>query len=320
MILVCGGAGYIGSHLVKILKESKKEVLVFDNFETGHEWAVKGIKTFIGDLRELKDIQRVFEENSIDEVYHFAAYSLVGVSMQKPYEYFDNNIKGTLNLLKAMTEHNVRNIVFSSTAAVYGDPKMLPITEEQEKIPTNVYGQSKLMIEQIMNWYSKLGMINYAALRYFNAAGASLDAQIGEDHTPETHLIPLILQTVLGKREKITVFGKDYPTPDGSAVRDYVHVLDLADAHIKAMQWIKENNCSDVFNLGNGEGFSVIQVIQKTQEVTGCTVKYETGVRRSGDPAILIASSEKARTVLRWAPKYSKIEDIIQTAYNWHKK
>ncbi|HQI79639.1 MAG TPA: UDP-glucose 4-epimerase GalE, partial [Petrotogaceae bacterium] len=241
-------------------------------------------------------------------------------SYHSPDSYVDTNIKGTLNLLKAMTEHNVKNIVFSSTAAVYGDPKTLPITEKQEKIPTNVYGQSKLMIEQIMNWYSKLGMINYAALRYFNAAGASLDAQIGEDHTPETHLIPLILQTVLGKREKITVFGNDYPTADGSAVRDYVHVLDLADAHIKAMKWIKENNRSDAFNLGNGEGFSVMQVIQKTQEVTGCNVKYEIGARRSGDPAVLIASSEKAHTVLGWTPRYSRLEEIIQTAYNWHKK
>ncbi|MBL5980793.1 UDP-galactose-4-epimerase [Petrotoga sp. 8T1HF07.NaAc.6.1] len=319
MILVTGGAGYIGSHLVKRLQDQNKEVVVFDNFEKGHKWAVKDVQVVEGDLRNEKDIDYVFENYKIDEVYHFAAFSLVGESMKEPYKYFKNNICGTLNLLNSMQKHKSRYIVFSSTAAVYGEPEKVPITEDQPKNPTNIYGQSKLMIEDILNWYSKLDIIRYVALRYFNAAGAYYDGSIGEAHEPETHLIPLVLETALGKRDKLYVYGNDYPTKDGTPVRDYIHVMDLIEAHILAMKWMKENEKSDVFNLGNGQGFTVLEVIKTAEKVTSKKINYEVVERRPGDPAVLIASSKKAEEVLNWHPQNKELEKIILDAWNWHK-
>ncbi|WP_121957219.1 UDP-glucose 4-epimerase GalE [Petrotoga sp. 9PWA.NaAc.5.4] len=318
MILVTGGAGYIGSHLVKVLQEQNKEVVVFDNFEKGHQWAVKGAHIVNGDLRNQEDIDQVFERYNIEEVYHFAAYSLVGESMQEPTKYFKNNVCGTLNLINSMLNNQVKYIVFSSTAAVYGDPKTIPITEDQPKEPTNVYGQTKLMIEETLEWFSRLNKIRYVALRYFNAAGAYYDGSIGEAHDPETHLIPIILETALGKREKLFVYGNDYPTKDGTPVRDYIHVMDLIDAHIKAMQWMKENDKSNVFNLGNGSGFTVLEVIKAVERVTSKKINYEITFRRPGDPAVLVASSEKAKKTLNWLPKYQDLEKIISDAWNWH--
>lgn len=318
MILVTGGAGYIGSHLVKVLQEQNKEVVVFDNFEKGHQWAVKGAHIVKGDLRNQEDIDQAFERYNIEEVYHFAAYSLVGESMQEPIKYFKNNVCGTLNLINSMLNNQVKYIVFSSTAAVYGDPKTIPITEDQPKEPTNVYGQTKLMIEETLDWFSRLNKIRYVALRYFNAAGAYYDGSIGEAHNPETHLIPIILETALGKREKLFVYGNDYPTKDGTPVRDYIHVMDLIDAHIKAMQWMKENDKSNVFNLGNGSGFTVLEVIKAVERVTSKKINYEITFRRPGDPAALVASSEKAKKTLNWLPKYQDLEKIISDAWNWH--
>lgn len=319
MILVTGGAGYIGSHLVKRLQDQNKEVVVFDNFEKGHKWAVKDVQVVEGDLRNEKDIDYVFENYKIDEVYHFAAFSLVGESMKEPYKYFKNNISGTLNLLNSMQKHKSRYIVFSSTAAVYGEPKIVPITEDQPKNPTNIYGQSKLMVEEILNWYSKLDIIRYVALRYFNAAGAYFDGSIGEVHEPETHLIPLVLETALGKRDKLYVYGDDYPTKDGTPIRDYIHVMDLIEAHILAMKWMKENEKSDVFNLGNGQGFSVLEVIKASEKVTSKKINYQVVERRPGDPAVLIASSKKAEEILNWHPQHKELEKIISDAWNWHR-
>jgi UDP-glucose 4-epimerase len=319
MILVTGGAGYIGSHLVKRLQDQNKEVVVFDNFEKGHKWAVKDVQVVEGDLRNEKDIDYVFENYKIDEVYHFAAFSLVGESMKEPYKYFKNNISGTLNLLNSMQKHKSRYIVFSSTAAVYGEPKIVPITENQPKNPTSIYGQSKLIVEEILNWYSKLDIIKYVALRYFNAAGAYSDGSIGEAHEPETHLIPLVLETALGKRDKLYVYGDDYPTKDGTPIRDYIHVMDLIEAHILAMKWMKENEKSDVFNLGNGQGFSVLEVIKASEKVTSKKINYQVVERRPGDPAVLIASSKKAEEILNWHPQNKELEKIISDAWKWHK-
>jgi UDP-glucose 4-epimerase len=239
--------------------------------------------------------------------------------MTEPNKYFKNNICGTLNLLKSMQKHKCRYIVFSSTAAVYGEPEKVPITEDQPKNPTNIYGQSKLMIEDILNWYSKLDIIRYVALRYFNAAGAYYDGSIGEAHEPETHLIPLVLETALGKRDKLYVYGNDYPTKDGTPVRDYIHVMDLIEAHILAMKWMKENEKSDVFNLGNGQGFTVLEVIKTAEKVTSKKINYEVVERRPGDPAVLIASSKKAEEVLNWHPQNKELEKIISDAWKWHK-
>lgn len=319
MILVTGGGGYIGSHLVKKLKEDGEKVVVFDNFERGHKWAVKDVDVVEGDLRDKEDINKVFNNYDIKEVYHFAAYSLVGESMQDPMKYFKGNVCGTLNLIDAMIEYNTRYIVFSSSAAVYGNPEKVPITEEQPKNPTNVYGQSKLMIENILEWFSRLDKIRYVALRYFNAAGAYYDGSIGEAHDPETHLIPIVLQTALGKREKVYIYGNDYPTKDGTPVRDYIHVMDLIDAHIKAMKWMRSNNKSDAFNLGNGRGFTVLEVIETAKKITSKDIDYEITSRRSGDPAVLVASCEKAQRVLGWTPKNPELEKIILDAWKWHK-
>lgn len=319
-ILVCGGAGYIGSHTVHELIKKNKEVVIVDNLQTGHIQAVnKNAKFYKGDIRDSEFLDKVFSENKIESVIHFAANSLVGESMTKPLLYFNNNVYGMQVLLESMVKHNIKNIVFSSTAAVYGEPKRVPILEDDETHPTNPYGETKLTMEKMMKWCDEAYGIKYVALRYFNVAGALEDGSIGEDHSPETHLIPLILQVPLKKREFITVFGEDYTTPDGTCIRDYIHVIDLADAHIRAVEYLEKGNNSNVFNLGNGVGFSVKEMITAAKEATNEEIKVVLGERRAGDPAQLIASSDKARSILGWAPKYTNVKDIISTAWGWHK-
>lgn len=318
-ILVCGGAGYIGSHTVYKLIEQGKDVVIIDNLQSGHMDAVHPkAKFYKGDIRDSEILDKIFTENNIECIVHFAANSLVGESMVKPLLYFNNNVYGMQVLLESMVKHNIKNIVFSSTAAVYGEPKRIPILEDDDTCPTNTYGETKLTMEKMMKWCNKAYGINYVALRYFNAAGSLGDGTIGEDHNPETHLIPLILQVPLKKREAITVFGTDYNTPDGTCLRDYIHVLDLADAHIKAVEYLKAGNESNVLNLGNGVGFSVKEMIKAAEEVTNQEIKVILGERRSGDPAQLIASSEKARTILGWAPKYTDVKQIINDAWAFH--
>lgn len=319
-ILVCGGAGYIGSHMVAHLLENNIEVVILDNFETGHEKAVMGGKLYRGDLRDRKTLDKVFTENKIDAVIDFAAYSLVGESMTNPLKYFNNNIYGTINLLEAMRDHEVKYIVFSSTAATYGEPENTPILEGDKTFPTNAYGESKLCVEKVLKWCDTAYGIKYTALRYFNAAGAHLNGSIGEDHSPETHLIPLILQVASGKREKIMMFGDDYDTPDGTCIRDYIHVSDLASAHLLALDRLMKGEDSRIYNLGNGKGVSVKEVIETARNVTNHPIPAEIAPRRAGDPAILIASSDNAIKELGWEPKFNSLETIIETAWNWHSK
>ena len=318
-ILVCGGAGYIGSHMVAELLEKGEEVVVLDNFQKGHHDSLLGGKLYSGDLRDDAILNKVFTENNIDAVIDFAADSLVGESVTEPLKYFENNIGSTINLLKAMRNHKVKYIVFSSTAATYGEPDNIPILEEDMTFPTNPYGESKLAVEKILKWCDKAYGIKYTALRYFNAAGAHVSGKIGEDHRPESHLIPIILQVALEQREKIMVFGEDYDTADGTCVRDYVHVSDLASAHLLAVKRLRRGEDSVICNLGNGKGFSVKEVIDVTRKVTGKEIKAEMAPRRAGDPAVLIASSEKAKEILGWEAKSDSLETIIATAWKWHK-
>lgn len=318
-ILICGGAGYIGSHMAYHLIENNKEVIVLDNLEKGHKDALPSVKFYQGDIRDKVILNKVFSENKIDAVIDFAAYSLVGESMSEPLKYFNNNVYGTISLLEAMKEHNVKYIVFSSTAATYGEPSSIPIVEDDSTIPTNAYGESKLIVEKMLKWCDTAYGIKYTALRYFNAAGAHTNGQIGEDHSPETHLIPLVLNVALGNREKIMIFGDDYNTKDGTCIRDYIHVSDLASAHLLALERLMKGGSSTAYNLGNGTGFSVKEVIDISRKVTGHPIPAEVAPRRSGDPAVLIASSERAIKELGWKPKFDDLETIISTAWNWHK-
>ena len=320
MILVCGGAGYIGSHAVRQLIDKGEEVIIVDNLETGHRDAVHPKAKFYNvDIRNEEDLDKVFLENKIDEVIHFAANSLVGESMTNPLKYFNNNVHGTEILLKTMIKHNVKKIVFSSTAATYGEPKNIPILESDETNPTNAYGETKLCMEKMMKWEDKAHGVKYISLRYFNVAGAHISGEIGEDHNPETHLIPLILQVPLGKREFISIFGDDYDTHDGTCIRDYIHVTDLADAHILAVQKLREGSDSNIYNLGSGNGFTVKEMIEAARKVTGHEIPAEVCERRAGDPAKLVASSIKAREELGWQPKLENVEAMISSAWNWHK-
>ena len=318
-ILVCGGAGYIGSHAVHALVEKGEQVVIVDNLQTGHRGALNpAAKFYEGDIRDAAVLDKIFTENKIEAVIHFAANSLVGESMEKPLLYFNNNVYGMQVLLEAMVRHGVDKIVFSSTAATYGEPKRVPIHEDDETCPTNTYGETKLTMEKMMKWVSRANGVRYVSLRYFNAAGALPDGSIGEDHKTETHLIPLILQVPTGRRDHITVFGDDYPTPDGTCLRDYIHVVDLADAHVLALEYLRKGGASDIFNLGNGQGFSVKEMIAAAEKATGRSIKVEIGARRAGDPAQLIASSEKARIVLGWKPQFTDVEQVIGTAWKWH--
>ncbi|MCX4346034.1 MAG: UDP-glucose 4-epimerase GalE [Lachnospiraceae bacterium] len=318
-ILVLGGAGYIGSHTVYELVDYGEEVVIVDNLETGHVEAVHPkAKFYQGDIRNRAFIDRVFEENKIDAVIHFAANSLVGESMTNPLKYYDNNLCGTKVLLDSMVAHRIDKIVFSSTAATYGEPENIPILETDKTCPTNCYGETKLSMEKMFKWTGRAHGLRYVSLRYFNACGAHESGRIGEAHAPETHLIPLILQVPNGKREAITIYGDDYPTPDGTCIRDYIHVTDLAMAHIQAVQYLRAGNPSNIFNLGNAVGFSVKEVIEAARAVTGHPIPAVIEGRRAGDPARLIASSEKAREVLGWNPQHDDLSKIIASAWKWH--
>ncbi|EIW20247.1 MULTISPECIES: UDP-glucose 4-epimerase GalE [Pelosinus] len=320
-VLVLGGAGYIGSHAVYQLIEKGYEVIVIDNLQTGHEQAVHSNAAFYkGDIRDKEFLRHVFTKESIHAVMHFAASSMVGESMEKPLTYFNNNVYGAQILLEVMKEFNIKNIVFSSTAATYGEPKQVPITEDMATNPTNPYGESKLVMEKIMKWCDVAYGIKYVSLRYFNVAGARRDGKIGEDHKMETHLIPLVLQVALGQRECITIFGEDYPTADGTCIRDYIHVEDLIEAHILAMNYSIKEQKSNIFNLGSSQGFSVKEIIEAARNVTNHPIPVKIGERRAGDPSTLIASSQKAKEILGWQPKCTSVQDIIGDAWNWHQR
>ena len=316
-ILVAGGAGYIGSHMVALLLERGYEVVVADNLSTGHWQAAKGAKLRVGDLRDSAFLDRLFTEFKIDGIINFAAFSLVGESVKNPLKYYDNNVGGSISMLKAMDRHGIDKIVFSSTAAVYGEPEKQPIEETDRTEPTNPYGETKLAIEKMLKWSDNAYGIRYVALRYFNAAGSNTEVGIGEDHSPESHLIPLVLKTALGQRSHIGIFGDDYPTPDGTCVRDYIHVRDLAEAHLLALEYLDKGGNSDAFNLGSGDGYSVKEIIETARAITGKEIPAIVEPRREGDPSILIASNKKAAEILGWKPERG-LETIIADAWNWH--
>ena len=319
-ILVLGGAGYIGSHTVYALIEKGVDVVVIDNLETGHIEAVhEKARFYKGDIRDRAFVDSVLDKEKIDAVIHFAANSLVGESMVNPLKYYDNNVNGTKVLLQSMVAHGLDKIVFSSTAATYGEPEKVPIFETDRTEPTNTYGETKLAMEKMFKWTDRAHGLKYVSLRYFNACGAHVSGKIGEANSPETHLIPLILQVPLGQREYISIFGDDYDTSDGTCIRDYIHVTDLAQAHILAVDYLMKGNESNIFNLGNGVGFTVKEVIDTARKVTGHEIPAKIAERRAGDPARLIASSDKARQVLLWKPEHADLEEIISTAWNWHK-
>lgn len=319
-ILVLGGAGYIGSHTVYELIDAGRDVVIADNLETGHIEAVHPkAKFYQGDIRNREFVDSVFESEQIDGVIHFAANSLVGESMTNPLKYYDNNLCGTKVLLESMVAHGIDKIVFSSTAATYGEPERVPILETDKTEPTNCYGETKLSMEKMFKWVGKAHGLRFVSLRYFNACGAHVSGKIGEAHNPESHLIPLILQVPNGQRDFISIFGDDYDTKDGTCIRDYIHVTDLAQAHILAMDYLMSGGESNIFNLGNGVGFTVKEVIDTARKVTGHPIPAKITPRRAGDPAQLIASSEKAKTVLGWHPEHADLEEIIATAWNWHK-
>ena len=318
-VLVLGGAGYIGSHTVYALIEKGENVVIIDNLETGHIEAVHPkAKFYQGDIRDRAFVDSVLDKEKIDAVIHFAANSLVGESMTNPLKYYDNNVNGTKVLLQSMVAHGIDKIVFSSTAATYGEPDRVPILETDKTEPTNAYGETKLAMEKMFKWTDRAHGLRYVSLRYFNACGAHASGNIGEAHNPETHLIPLILQVPLGKREAINIYGDDYPTSDGTCIRDYIHVTDLAQAHILAVEYLMKGNNSSIFNLGNGIGFTVNQVIETARKVTGHPIPAVVTPRRAGDPAQLIASSGKAKTVLGWHPEHADLEEIIASAWKWH--
>jgi UDP-glucose 4-epimerase len=321
-ILVTGGAGYIGSHAVKALQAAGYQVLVLDNLVYGHQDIAKtlGVELIVGDTTDRQILDKLFSDRAISAVMHFAAYAYVGESVSQPDKYYRNNVVGTLVLLEAMIAANIKTFVFSSTCASYGLPQQIPITEEHPQAPINPYGATKLMVERILQDFDVAYGLKSVIFRYFNAAGADPLGAIGEDHNPETHLIPLVLQAALGKRESITVYGSDYPTPDGTCIRDYIHVSDLADAHVLGLQYLLDGNHSEIFNLGNGNGFSVQQVIDAACEITGKPINVVMGDRRAGDPPALVGSSEKARRILKWQPQYADLHLILQHAWTWHQK
>lgn len=319
-VLVCGGAGYIGSHVNKQLNKEGYETVVFDNLIYGHREAVKWGHFVQGDLKNIDEIEAVFQKYSIEAVFHFAAYAYVGESVKEPEKYYYNNVANTLNLLHVMKKYGCNKIIFSSTCATYGEPERVPITEDMQQSPINPYGASKLMVETIFQDYSKAYGLKFVVLRYFNAAGADPEGEIGESHTPETHLIPLVLDAASGKRQDIKVFGTDYDTPDGSCIRDYIHVYDLATAHLLALHYLEEGKESNFFNLGNALGTSVLEVVESVKKVTNRKFRVTMTDRREGDPAKLVGSSEKAQKVLGWKPVYGDIDTIVEHAWKWHEK
>ncbi len=317
MILICGGAGYIGSATAYQMQQKGYDLLILDNLQRGHKAAARDLPLVVGDLHDEALLDKIFTENKIDAVVHFAANSLVGESVTQPLSYYDNNVCATMHLLNAMVRHGVKKLVFSSTAAVYGEPEVIPIPEDLTKAPTNPYGETKLAIERMLHWCDGAYGLKAVCLRYFNAAGALPDGSLGEDHKPESHLLPIILQTALGKRDHIDMYGTDYPTKDGTCVRDYIHVLDLADAHILALEHLLGGGESRRYNLGSGEGYSVREMVELSREITGCEIPAREMDRRAGDPAVLIASSERIRTELGWNPTRT-LRDIISSAWKWH--
>lgn len=318
-LLVLGGAGYIGSHTAVELLDRGHEVVIADNLITGYKQAVPKEAVFYqGDIRDCNFLNNLFKTEKIDAVIHFAAFSLVGESVTNPLKYYENNLYGTKVLLQAMIDNNVDKIVFSSTAATYGEPENIPILESDRTCPTNPYGETKLAMEKMMKWSANAYQLRYVSLRYFNACGAHKSGKLGEAHNPESHLIPLVLQVPNGKRESVSIYGTDYDTPDGTCIRDYIHVTDLAEAHILAVEYLMKGGESNVFNLGNGVGYSVREVIETARKVTGHPIPAVETPRRAGDPARLVASGEKAKTVLGWEPKITSLEDIIRSAWVWH--
>ncbi len=332
-ILVIGGAGYIGSHVAKELINNGSNIVILDNMSTGHKEAIDAIKAlsgfnedsnklkvYYGDIRDRKLLSQILCDEQVSAIVHLAAFSQVGESMQNPGKYFDNNVSGTISLLESMVRADVKHIVFSSTAAVYGEPCTLPIDEMHPTLPTNVYGASKLMVEELLHWYDHVYGIKHIALRYFNTAGADAGGLIGEHHEPETHLVPLVLQTIMGKRDSLMVYGDDYPTPDGTCIRDYIHVSDLAQAHILALEALKNGGDSKKYNLGNGNGYSVKSIVDAAYNVTGLKVPYQITARRAGDPAVLVADATRIKEELGWQVQYTELESIMASAWLWHRK
>lgn len=320
MILVTGGAGYIGSHVNKQLHEQGYETVVLDNLSYGHDNFVKWGTLERVDLSDIDEIKQIFKKYPLEAVMHFAAFTYVGESVEDPQKYYLNNLKNTLNLLAVMLEFEVKKMVFSSSCATYGNPVEIPITEDHPQNPINPYGRGKLMVEEVLKDYSAAYNLRYTSLRYFNAAGADPDGELGENHQPETHLIPLILDAAQGRREDVKIFGTDYSTPDGTCIRDYIHVTDLADAHLKALDYLENGGKSEVFNLGNGNGFSVREVIETARRITKKNIKAVEVDRRAGDPPVLVGSSTKAREILNWKPRFDDLDEIVRTAWQWHQK
>ena len=319
-ILVTGGAGYIGSHACKTLAKAGYTPIAYDNLVYGHEWAVKWGPFEQGDILDRKRLDEIIKKYRPAAIMHFAAFAYVGESVDEPGKYYRNNVTGSLTLLEAMRDHGIPYIIFSSTCATYGEPEQIPIPEDHKQAPINPYGHSKLMIEQMLSDFDTAHNLKSVSLRYFNAAGADPDGDTGEDHDPETHLIPLVLDAAIGKRPSITIFGDDYDTPDGTCIRDYIHVTDLADAHVKALKYLKQGGETTKFNLGNGTGFSVKEVIETAQNVTGKEIPVVMGVRRPGDPPRLVGDAERIRKALNWSPEYADLETIINTAWRWHQR
>lgn len=320
MILVVGGAGYIGSHTNKELNKRGYQTVIYDNLVYGHKESVKWGVLEVGDIADEARLEEIFQKYPIEAVIHFAAYAYVGESVGNPAKYYQNNVCNTVQLLEMMRKYNVNTIVFSSTCATYGVPEWVPITEDMPQQPINPYGATKLMVERIMADYHAAYGLNYCCLRYFNAAGADPEGEIGESHTPETHLIPLVLDAASGLRDSVSIFGTDYPTEDGTCIRDYIHVTDLADAHIRALEYLKQGGESGCFNLGNGNGDSVAHVIEAVKKVTGKEFTVKKEARRAGDPPALVGSAKKAQRILGWKPQYTEIETIIEHAWKWHEK
>jgi UDP-glucose-4-epimerase GalE len=319
-VLIVGGAGYIGSQTAKLVAKAGLSPVVLDNLVYGHEWAAKWGPFIKGDLSDSNLVGRVLSEHGVTAVIHFAAYAYVGESVTNPRKYFHNNVVNTLNLLDQMADRKIRDFVFSSTCATYGEPSKVPISEDHPQRPINPYGESKLMVEKILHWYQGAYGLRFAALRYFNAAGADPDGELGEDHDPETHLIPLAIDAALGKGPELSIFGTDYPTPDGTAVRDYIHVSDLAEAHVLALEQLTKGATALKLNLGTGRGHSVREVISSVEKISGRRVPAREVGRRPGDPPELVADPKKARDVLGWRPKYPELSTIVEHAYRWHSR
>lgn len=322
-ILVTGGAGYIGSHAVLALREAGYEVVILDNLVYGHRDIVETVlkvELIEGDIADRALLDKIFKTREFAAVMHFAAYAYVGESVGQPAKYYRNNVTGTLTLLEAMCDAGIKNFVFSSTCATYGVPEQIPVSEDQPKQPINPYGMSKLMVEHILDDFDRAYGLRSVRFRYFNAAGADPEGRLGEDHTPETHILPLVLLTAMGKRESISIYGTDYDTPDGTCLRDYIHVTDLAQAHILGLEYLLKGGSTEVFNLGNGQGFSIREVIEAARVVTGRPIAVTLADRRPGDPPILVGSGEKAKQVLGWNPQYAELETILKHAWQWHQK